>query len=83
MLGRAVGMLLNAGLNSAEEIMWERPASNGDKGGDDSRCLFAGLSFRIVVTKGENRDKLFSDIESHGGSNIFTGMCIFWANAIN
>ncbi|VDK62629.1 unnamed protein product, partial [Onchocerca ochengi] len=67
LLGKAVEILANAELDSAKEIIWERPVSNDD--GDDSgdRHLFNGLSFRIVVSKEEIRDKLFSDIGSHGG----------------
>lgn len=71
LLGKAVEILANAELDSAKEIIWERPVSNDD--GDDSgdRHLFNGLSFRIVVSEEEIRDKLFSDIGSHGGNNVF------------
>lgn len=71
MLGKAVGMLANAELDSAEEIIWERSVSSNDEDGSGDRHLFTGLSFRIVVKKEEIRDKLFSDIECHGGNNVF------------
>ncbi|VBB29041.1 unnamed protein product [Acanthocheilonema viteae] len=67
LLGKAVGMLRDAELDSTEKIVWERPVSSDDEADKDSRYLFAGLSFRIVVKKEEIRDKLFSVIESHRG----------------
>uniref|UniRef100_A0A0R3RPX7 DNA topoisomerase 2-binding protein 1 n=1 Tax=Elaeophora elaphi TaxID=1147741 RepID=A0A0R3RPX7_9BILA len=66
LLGKTIGMLTDAELDSAEEIR-ERSVSRDGEGGSSSRHLFTGLSFRIVVTKKEIRDKLFSDVESHGG----------------
>ncbi|EJD75758.1 hypothetical protein LOAG_17169 [Loa loa] len=67
LLGKAVGMLTNAELDSAEEIIWEKPVRNNDESDNSDRHLFTGLSFRIVVKKEEVRNKLFSDIESRGG----------------
>ncbi|MCP9258036.1 hypothetical protein DINM_001199 [Dirofilaria immitis] len=66
LLGKAIGNLTNAELDSAEEIIWERPTSNNDRGDSSDRHLFSGLSFRIVVRKEEIQNKLFSDIENHG-----------------
>ncbi|CAG9540235.1 unnamed protein product, partial [Cercopithifilaria johnstoni] len=66
LLGKTAGMLANAELDY-DEIICERPVSSDDEAGEDSRYLFAGLSFRIVVKKEEIRDKLFSNIQSHGG----------------
>ncbi|KAM3720373.1 DNA topoisomerase 2-binding protein [Dirofilaria immitis] len=79
LLGKAIGNLTNAELDSAEEIIWERPTSNNDRGDSSDRHLFSGLSFRIVVRKEEIQNKLFSDIENHGGE---IKQKTFWVNYI-
>uniref|UniRef100_A0AAF5RWP8 BRCT domain-containing protein n=2 Tax=Wuchereria bancrofti TaxID=6293 RepID=A0AAF5RWP8_WUCBA len=67
LLGKAAGMLTNIELNSAEKNIGGKSVNNDDEDDNGDHQLFTGLSFRIVVKKEKVREKLFSDIENHGG----------------
>nr|CDQ02263.1 BMA-MUS-101, isoform g [Brugia malayi] len=67
LLDEAASMLRNTELDSAEENIEGKSVNNDDEDDNDDHQLFTGLSFRIVVKNEKVREKLFFDIENHGG----------------